>query len=286
MATSQDLMDFDEEVDIPEDIPRLTRSKSKQMSSSGLTDDLSNLTNSQLAARASILDAEIEAGKANNSLLSGMHIEFKPLSSYEAHNHDAAAGAEDTGAGGDPHEEAEEEVPSNQRELSIIPLSQESIEEEQEEEEEEKQDYEEEMLKKKSQVELEKMLVDVKADIALCKAGLDKTGKKVLREMLRNMDLNNEEVNKLNTLLTQMNNLTSKELKHFNMVVSMEVRRKVDLPAELANLECKASSVEAALDTAMLNKMKAKRGKLEDRVAAKVDKALASSSSRKRVKRQ
>ena len=132
MATSQDLMDFDEEVDIPEEIPRLTRSKSKQMSASGLTDDLSNLTNSQLAERASTLDAEIQAGK-DNSPLPGVHIEFKPSSSYEANNHDAAACAEDTGAGGDPHEEAEEEVPSNQRELSIIPLSQESIEEEQEE---------------------------------------------------------------------------------------------------------------------------------------------------------
>ena len=285
MATSQDLMDFDEEVDIPEEIPRLTRSKSKQMSASGLTDDLSNLTNSQLAERASTLDAEIQAGK-DNSPLPGVHIEFKPSSSYEANNHDPAAGADDTGAGGEPSDKSEQVVPTIQRELSIIPLSQESIEEEQEEEEEEEEDYEEEMINKKSQVELEKMLVDVKAEVALCKAGIHTNGRKILKEKLRNGDLTNEEVNKLNTLLVKMNNFTSKELKHFKEVVSMEVRSKVELPAQLSDLEWKVASVEAALDKAMLKKMKDKRGKLEDRVAAKVDKALASSSSRKRVKRQ
>eukprot|EP00966_Prymnesium_polylepis_P309619 7153887-Prymnesium_polylepis.1 len=72
-------------------------------------------------------------------------------------------------------------------------------EEEEVSEEEDVSDYEDEKLYKKSQTELEKMLVDIKSEAQLAETKLNYTGKKLLRELLRDKSITKEQQTKINS---------------------------------------------------------------------------------------
>jgi hypothetical protein len=183
---------------------------------------------------------------------------------------DGVASGEATGAGVTP--------PPVSRHLSVYELSE---EEEEEEEEEEQSDFEEDELIKKSQQELEKMLVSIKTDIAILQEKSNQTGKQVLKDLLREESISKEQQTKINSVFVKMKALTDEEQLSFQMVVDAEIASK-QVPAEMAKLAVKVSRIEDVLEEKVEEAARKRKAKVSARVEAKVSARKSPSAKRRK----
>jgi len=131
-------------------------------------------------------------------------------------------------------------------------------------------DYEDDVLTMKKQQELEKMLVDIKTEVALAKTRLGQTGKKMLQSLLRDATITKEQQTKLNTLFVKTKDLTMQEMVHFKAVIDAQVECDQVVPAELQLLREKEARVETALEMKMHEAILNRKEKLSRRIALKV----------------
>ena len=197
----------------------------------------------------------------------------------------AAAVAADGEATGDASGEANGEAtgalmipPVPSRQLTLYEMSE---EEEEEEEEEEVSDYEDMKLSEKAQQDLEKMLVDIKSEVALAETKLNNTGKKLLKELLRDESITKEQQTKINSLFMKTNDLSDKEMNFFKMVVDAEITAK-EVPAEVRRLQEKERRIEDAIDQKLEAAMLSRKQKLDSRIAAKVARAKSPAAKRRK----
>eukprot|EP00966_Prymnesium_polylepis_P135932 3141359-Prymnesium_polylepis.1 len=70
------------------------------------------------------------------------------------------------------------------------------------------------------------MLVDIKSEVAIAEAKLNNTGKKLLKELLRDKSITKEQQTKINTLFVKTKELSYKEMIFLKMVIDAEVTSK------------------------------------------------------------
>ena len=156
-----------------------------------------------------------------------------------------------------------------------------SEEEEEEEEDEDVSDYEDMKLTEKSQQDLEKMLVDIKSEVAIAKTKVNNTGKKLLRELLRDKSISKEQQTKINSLFVKTKELSDEEMNFFKMVVDAEITSK-KVPDEIDRLQEKEHRIEFALELKVEAAMLSRKKKLDSRIAAKVARAKSPAAKRNR----
>eukprot|EP00966_Prymnesium_polylepis_P229942 5320654-Prymnesium_polylepis.1 len=165
-------------------------------------------------------------------------------------------------------------VPSRQMTLYEVSEEEEFVSEE------EVSDYEDDELTKKSQTELEKMLVNIKSEVVLAETKLKNTGKKVLKELLRDESITKEQQTMINSVFVRTKELSNEEMIFFKMVVDAEIATK-QVPAEIDNLLVMASRVEFALEDKVEEMARKRKAKLSRRIDAKVSKVTPIAKRRK-----
>jgi hypothetical protein len=194
----------------------------------------------------------------------------------------AAAVAADGDATGDAIGEASGDAtgslmspPVLSRQLTVYEMSE---EEEEDLEEEEVSEYDDDDLTYKKQQDLEKMLVDIKSEVLLAETKLNNTGKKLLKELLRNKSITKEQQTKINSLFVKTNDLSDEEMNFFKMVVDAEIACK-KVPAEVRRLQEKERRIEDAIDLKLEAALFSRKQKLEQKLERRVDKQVARAKS-------
>ena len=164
------------------------------------------------------------------------------------------------------------------RQLTVYEMSE---EEEEDLEEEEVSEYDDDDLTYKKQQDLEKMLVDIKSEVLLAETKLNNTGKKLLKELLRNKSITKEQQTKINSLFVKTKELSDEEMNFFKMVVDAEITSK-KVPDEIDRLQEKEYRIEFALERKVEAAMLSRKKKLDSRIAAKVARAKSPAAKRNR----
>lgn len=215
------------------------------------------------------------AGSGDQGLIDRMESEEQAM--HGAAGGAAIGGGSSAGGGGDATGDANGEStgsslapPPASRQLTLVTLSEEEEDEVDDDDDEgELSDYEYDELLKKKQQELEKMLVDIKAQMVLAETKLNYTGKKVLKEMLKDKSITKEQQTKINTLFVKTKELSNDELFCLKLVVDAEIASK-QVPIELDSLQKNERRIERALDEKVKESLLQKRQKLDRRVQNKV----------------
>ena len=122
------------------------------------------------------------------------------------------------------------------------------------------------------------MLVDIKSEVQLAETKLNYTGKKLLKELLRDKSISKEQQTKINSLFVKTNDLSDEEMQHFKMVIDAEITSK-KIPAEVRRLQEKERRIEDALDLKLEAALYSRKQKLEQKLERRVDKQVARAKS-------